>query len=141
MEPPRGNSIAQDRADAVFRRQLVAEGMRAEPLNEIEQALLDQQRRNRGVLLPELHKRVLDRAQAERQAEDDARAQYEIKVETPLEPGSIGSLAKRAMQSRQANRPHDPHLAVLRPAAPGPRPRAYDDEPTCTTAPWSRGRW
>lgn len=124
-------AFADVRADERWRRALEGETTRAEPLDDIEQALLDQQRRNPGVLLPELHQRLLDQAKADRQAEKEARADFELKVETPLDPSSLGSVAARARHSRAANRPHDPHLAVLRPSAPGPRPRAYDDEPQC----------
>ena len=134
-------AFADVRADERWRRALEGETTRAEPLDQIEEEWLAMQRRNPGVLIQPLRERMLDRAEAERQAADDARAQYEIKVETPLDPTSLGSVAARARHSRAANRPQDPHRAILRPSGPSPRPRAYDDDPECVSAPWSRGRW
>src|SRR5512135_2521427 len=46
--PPAGNSLAQDRADREWRRQLAATAIRAEPLTDEEHQALALQRRNPG---------------------------------------------------------------------------------------------
>lgn len=141
--PPPGTSgvLAQSRADETFRRQLANEGIRAMPLTDEERDLLARQRRNPGPLLPELQKLLLDRELERREREAAEYASHQpIKVEDPIDPSSQGSLARRAIASRNANRRYaaDPNMHVLRPGQPGPHP--LDDLPECIDAPWSRGR-
>jgi hypothetical protein len=145
-EPPRpgeSDSYGSLLADARFRSQLANEGIRAMPLTDEERDLLARQRRNPGVLLPELAQLQVDRAEEQQRRELAETSQYEmIKPENPLNPESIGSLARRARESRQANRhlATNPDAYILRPGhQSGPHP--WDDEPECITAPWSRGRW
>lgn len=139
--PPAGTiAFAQSHAGTRFRAQLADHDAISQPLTPGERDLLRLQRANPGVLLEPLRQRVLERAEAGRQAEEETRAQFRpVKVEDRLDPASLGSLARRAIQSRTRNKPADPHLHVLRPGQPGPHPP--DDSPECIQAPWSRGRW
>lgn len=139
--PPSGPSVlTESRAHDTFRRQLDAEGTRAMPLTDEEIGLLAAQRRNPGVLHPGLHKRLLDREydRMRQEAEEASRADA-IKVENPLDPSTLGSVRRRAIQSRRANRhyPRDPNEHVLRPP-PGSGPGPWDDEPQCISSPWGR---
>jgi hypothetical protein len=133
--------LAQSRADTEFRRQLEQYQEAAQPLTREKRALLSRQRRNPGVLLPELQQIMLDR-ERERQAREAAEhaARQPLRPEDPRDPGSIGSRARRGRYDRAMNKPHDPHRAILRPLDSHPGPQ-WDDEPECITAPWSRGRW
>jgi hypothetical protein len=99
------------------------------PLTEHERELVALQRRNRGVLLPELAQLQLDQAIEEQQREAAEYASRQpIRPESPLDPESIGSMARRARESRRLNRhlAADPHVSILR---PGPRsgPAPWDD--------------
>ena len=146
-EPPRPSetrSYGSSLADARFRSQLANEGIRAQPLTDEERDLLARQRRNQGVLLPELQQLLLDRELERREREAAERSQHQpIKVEDPLDPSTMGSLARRAIASRNANRRYaaDPNMHVLRPGMSGPSYDPLDDSPECVDAPWSRGRW
>lgn len=136
VEPPAGNSIAQDRADAVFRRQLAAEGVRAEPLSDRQRELIALQKRNIGVLLPELQQLLLDRERERQAAEAAERARHQpLAVEDPHQPSTLGSVSRRARYDRARNRPQDPHVAILRPM-PGQSGRGpWDDDNQCITVP------
>lgn len=142
-EPPRpGNSIAQDRTDREWRRQLAAEAIRAEPLTDEEHQALVLQHRNPGPLVPFFRKRHLAHAEAELRARSAAvRDPRAIKVEDPYDPATIGSVAARARQSRALNKPVEPYRSMLRPGPEsGPSPYDYEAEMTDAPAGWRRGR-
>lgn len=139
-EPPRpGESFYRASAgDERFKRQLARDGTRAQPLTDEERTLLARQCRNPGPLLPELQQRLLDHELERMRLEAAEYHQAAIKVEDRFDPSSWGSVAARAIQSRQRNKPIDPNLYALRPPAqPGHRPTG--DLPQCVNAPWSRG--
>lgn len=144
LEPPslgETGSYAAWRSGERFRTQLADHAVMSQPLTDDEQHLLKLQRANPGVLLEPIRQRQIEREfeRMRRGAVEYASHQL-LKVETPLDPSSHGSLARRAMQSRAINRPVDPQRFILRPGRrSGPHP--WDDEPECITAPWSRGRW
>jgi hypothetical protein len=147
LEPPLASTssgpgvLAQSRSDTEFRRQLEQSVEASQPLTRAERALLSRQRRNPGVLLPELKQLMLDRAIERQRCEADERShQPVIKPETPLDPSSLGSVARRARFDRAMNKPHDPHVSILRPLDRRPGPPDWDDN-QCVDAPWSRGRW
>jgi hypothetical protein len=109
-----------------FREQYARHAATSQPLTEEERDLLARQRRNPGVLLPELHQRLID-IEAERREREAAETSHArpLKVEDPFDPSSQGSLARRAIASRNANRHRvgDPSTYVLRPGhQPGPHP-------------------
>jgi hypothetical protein len=133
--------LSLSRADDRWRAALENHAATSQPLTDDERALLDRQRRNPGVLLPELQQLLIDRATEQQRREAAEYASHQpIKPETPLDPSSLGSLARRARESRRTNRPVDPYSAIVRPVhQSGPHP--WDDEPQCIDAPWSRGRW
>jgi hypothetical protein len=128
-----------DGADDRFREQLTAEGVRSQPLTDHERSLLEKQRRNPGVLLPELQQRLIDHERERQRREAESYQEHQpLKVETPLDPSSHGSLARRARYDRSRNRPQDPHAAILRPGPGRSGPHPWDDEPECIT--WPVGR-
>jgi hypothetical protein len=123
-EPPRPSETGSYGAwlsDERFRAQLSHHEEATRPLTQDEKVLLDRQRRNVGVLLPELRDKLLDRAAELRRREiAETHVDEPLKPENPFDPSSQGSLARRAMQSRAINRPVDPHAYILRPGQPGP---------------------
>jgi len=128
-----------DRAEERFREQYESERVRSQPLTDQERELLAHQRRNPGVLLPELQQMLLDRATEQQRREAAERSQHQpIKVEERLDPSSHGSLARRARYDRARNRPADPHVSVLRPGPGRSGPHPWDDEPQCFDAPVGR---
>lgn len=132
FEPPRPSFLTGSRADERFRRQL-ARGKPGHFPTAEERQLLQRQRRNGGVMLPQLQQRLLDH-EYERRRVEAADHQAAIKVEDPLDPSSRGSLAHRAIQSRNRNRPQAPGLHVLRP--PGRQSGApWDDLPSMADSP------
>ena len=132
VEPPRPSetrSYGSWRSDETFRRMLAAEAARSQPLTPQERELLTRQRRNPGVLLPELQQMMLDRELERMRREAAEYASHQpLKPENPLDPSSLGSLARRASESRRANRPADLHMAILRPGPSGPYPDDYANE-------------
>jgi hypothetical protein len=99
------------------------------------------QSRNVGVMHPAVQQRLLDRELARRRREAEEAASHNvIKVEVPSDPASHGSVARRAMQSRRANRPQDPYERILLPGRPGPSPRYPSSAPEAemTNSPWGR---
>ena len=110
--------------------------IRTRPLSEYERSLLDRQRRNPGPLLPELQSIMLDREMERRRmlAEEAANP---IKVEDPYDRATIGSVQRRAQQSRRANRhqPAHPDLHVLRPQSAQSGPHPWDDAPQVINGP------
>jgi hypothetical protein len=98
------------------------------------------QSRNPGVMHPAVQQRLLDRELARRRREaEEAASHGVIKVEVPSDPASHGSVAKRGLQSRRANRPVDPYERMLSPGRlPGPAryPGALEAEMIDT--PWGR---
>jgi hypothetical protein len=149
LEPPRSaetGSYAAWLADERFRAQLADHDVMSQPLTDDERELLRLQRANPGVLLEPLRQRQLDRAiEQQRREAEIYQERQPLKPENPLDPSSLGSLGRRAAQSRRLNRPVDPHLSILRPGhQSGPHP--WDDEPQCidwpvgrNTVPWRRG--
>ncbi len=92
-----------DPADERFREQFESERVRSQPLTDQERELLAHQRRNPGVLLPELQQMLLDRATEQQRREAAERSQHQpIKVEDRLDPSSHGSLARRAATTERA---------------------------------------
>lgn len=131
--------LAESRADATFRAQLASHQVASQPLTDEEHILLARQKRNPGPLLPELQQRLLDHEYERRRREEDEAYDRAIMVEDPLDPSSLGSMQRRASQSRRVNgKPVDPNMHALRPGQSGHRP--VDDIPECIDAPWSRGR-
>jgi hypothetical protein len=132
---PGTSSVRADtRADQRWRAAHADAEIRAKPLSDYEKALLQRQKRNPGPLLPELQSIMLDR-EMERRRALAAEAGNPIRVEDPLDPGSIGSVQRRAQQSRRANKHYqdDPNMHVLRPPGqPGPYP---GDEPQVINGP------
>lgn len=136
-DPPvsRTSALNESRADRAFRSALAAESTRAAPLTDEERQLLAAQRRNPGVLLPQLHQRLLDHELERRRALAE-EAVNPIKVEDPYDATTLGSRARRAQQSRRNNRPVNGNLYALRPPVQsGPYP---GDEPQCIQAPVGR---
>jgi len=128
-----------DRAEERFHEQLTAEGVRSQPLTDRERSLLEKQRRNPGVLLPELQQLLLDRERERQRREAESYRQHQpLKVETPLDPSSHGSVARRGRYDRARNRPQDSHVSVLRPGLGRSGPPPFDDEPQCFDAPVGR---
>jgi hypothetical protein len=77
---------------------------------------------------------LLDREYERRRAEA-ADHQVATKVEDPLDPSSLGSLAHRAIQSRNRNKPQAPDLHVLRPPGRQSGPHPWDDLPSMADSP------
>jgi hypothetical protein len=117
-------------ADNRWRQQYARHEEASEPLTDHERQLLDRQRRNPGVLLPELARLQLDRA-IEQQRREQADARLPIMVEDPYHPESLGSLQRRARYDRKLNKPQDPHLAVMRPGPGRSGPPGWNDLPEC----------
>ena len=145
IEPPRpGNSIAQDRADREWRRQLDAEGIRAEPLTDEEHQALAHQRRNPGPMVPFFRQRFVARADAELRAREAAvRDPRAIRPEDTHNRATIGSVAARGRQSRALNKPVEPYREMLRPRPEsGPHdPKSQEAEMSDAPAGWRRGRY
>lgn len=127
----------EDRADERFRRQLADhQGVSAHVLTPAERAW---QSRNPGVLPASAQQRIID-ADLERRrleaAERERSQDRAISVETPLDPSTIGSVARQGRASRAVNRPTDPY--AHRPGQSGPSryPTAPDAE--MIDAPWGR---
>ena len=143
FEPPRPGALAADRAGERFRRQLSLHVEAEKPLTAEERAIREHMRRNPGVLHPVLAARwaEAEAERREREAAESASHEPPLKPENPFDPSSQGSLACRAIASRNTNRRYaaGPNMHVLRPGLSGPHP--LDDSPECTDAPWSRGRW
>ncbi len=139
FEPPA--SLGESRwsqADDRFHSQLTLHEKAA--LTREEEAAVAWQKRNPGPLHPLLQQRLLD-ADAERRRREDEEASHHrpLKVETPLDPSSHGSLARRAMQSRAINKPVDPYAHILRPGhQPGPPRYPGAPEAEMTDSPWGR---
>lgn len=125
--------MPEDRADERWRQQYSRHEEASAPLSPEDHELLARQRRNPGVLLPELRAKQLDQAAEQQRREPAERASHSrpIKPETPLDPSSLGSVARRARESRRINKPQDPHLGVLRPVPSRSRPPGWDDLPEC----------
>lgn len=145
IEPPLAGTAweAEDRADERWHQQYSQHEEASQPLSPEDQELLARQKRNPGVLLPEIRAKQLDRAIELRRIEEAERASHSrpIKPETPLDPESIGSVQRRARESRRLNKPADPHLRILRPGPSRSGPPGWYDDNECIDAPWSRGRW
>ena len=125
--------------DERFYRQLAQEATRATPLTPEEERLLQLQKRNRGVELPEFTRMRLDRAyELQRLEAEDYRRANPIRAEDAYDASTRGNVGRRASQERsRRNKPHDASVQLLRPPGQsGPMP--WSDEPTCTTAPWAR---
>lgn len=125
--------LSEDRADERWHEEYRRHEEASAPLSLEDQELLARQRRNPGVLLPQLRAKQLDRAreqQRREQAESVSRSRP-IKPETPLDPSSLGSVARRARESRRMNRPADPHASILRPGPSRSGPPGWDDLPEC----------
>lgn len=145
VEPsrPETGPFADSRADERFRAQLSRQTVASQPLTEEEVSLLALQRRNPGVLIPQLRDKLLER-ELERMRQEAAETSQDqpVKVQDPIHNPDPTVVARRAIQSRNANRrcAADPNIAfALRPGqSSGPHP--WDDEPQCVDAPWSRGR-
>jgi hypothetical protein len=108
---------------------------------EITRAERDWMRRNPGPLHPAVAQRLNDRELARRRREaEEAASHHVIKVEVPSDPASHGSVAKRGMQSRRANRPVDPYDRMHSPGRlPGPaRYPGVAPEAEMMDAPWGR---
>jgi hypothetical protein len=89
---------------------------------EITRAERDHMRRNVGVMHPAVSQRLTERELHLRACEAESYRQHNpIKPETPLDPSSLGSVARRGIESRRANRPVDPYERMLSPGRqPGP---------------------
>jgi hypothetical protein len=140
-EPPRPETapFADSRADERFRAQLSHQTVTSQPLTEEEVSLLALQRRNPGVLLPQLQQRLID-IETERRRREIAETYYDqppLKVQDRLHDPDPTVVARRAIQSRRINKPVDPNAYILRSRQPGPH---LDDLPECVDAPWSRSR-
>lgn len=137
FEPPRPGAFAADRAEERFRAQLSRQTVASHPLTAEERELLAVQGRNPGVLIPALRDKYLERELERIRRESAETSQFQpLRVENQFDPSTYGSVARRAIQSRQRNRPHDPNLYALRPPSQsGPRP--IGDIPECIDAPWS----
>jgi predicted nucleic acid-binding Zn ribbon protein len=141
-----GSALDDDRAIERFYRQLEQHREASQPLSQEELAALDHMRRNPGVLHPLLAARLVEAETERRQRELAESASHEppIKVEDPFDPTSQGSLARRAIESRNANRRYaaDPNMYALRPGLSGlpSGPSRYpgDLEAEMTDAPWGR---
>lgn len=135
IEPPSAGTAGapEDRADERWHQQLSRHEEAAAPLSPEDHELLARQRRNPGVLLPELRDKQLDQAAEQQRREQAERASHSrpIKPETPLDPFSLGSVARRARESRRINKPADPHLRILRPGPSRSGPPGWDDLPEC----------
>ena len=109
-EPPRpGNSIAQDRADREWRRQLAAEGIRAEPLTDEEHQALAHQRRNPGPMVPFFRQRFLAQADAELRAREAAvRDPRALRPESPHDPATIGCCGSHGTRQPRAQQARGP---------------------------------
>lgn len=146
VEPPSATSNvrAETRSDHAFRVAAEAEAARSQPVTAVERELKIRQSRNSGVALPELQEEALRRAR-EQQAYEEAQRQAEIaakqpyRPEDPRDPSSLGSLARRAQQSRRGGTTRNP-AEYGRQARPGPQvdPAAYEAE--MSSAPWRTGR-
>jgi len=141
--PSETGPFAADRATKRFRAQLSRQTVASHPLTAEERQLLALQRRNPGVLLPELRDKLLERElEHMRQEAAETSQDQPLKVQDRLLNPDPTVVARRAIQSRNANRRYaaDPNIAfALRPGqSSGPHP--WDDEPQCIDAPWSRSR-
>lgn len=144
-EPPLpGTSgvLSESRADERFRAAVASHQEASQPLDDYERELLARQRRNRGVLLPELQQRLLNREYERRRAEAAEAARADpIRVQDQLDPSTYTSLARRAILSRNRNsKPQAPDAYILR-GQPGPVRYPAAMEAEMIDAPWSRGRW
>ncbi len=144
VDPPRPGEtgpFAADRATRRFRAQLSRNAVASQPLTADERQLLALQRRNVGVMLPDLRDKLLER-EFERMRQEAAETSQDqpLKVQDPIHNPDPTVVARRAIQSRLINKPVDPYARILRPGQPGPHP--FDDAPECFDAPWSRNaRW
>lgn len=140
FEPPASPGeglLSRSQADARFHSQAALQDEGAITLTRAERAW---QSRNPGVMHPAVQQRLLDRELARRRREaEEAASHGVIKVEIPSDPASHGSVAKRGMQSRRANRPVDPYERLLSPGRlPGPTRYPGAMEADMTDAPWAR---
>ena len=134
--PPAGNSVAQDRSDREWRRQIAAEEIRAEPASEEEIRAVALQRRNQGPLVPFFQRRVDERNRAELEAREAAvRDRRAICVGIPARSWEPGLVAAAGRASRALNRPQEPYRELHRPVP-------WADEAEMSDAPegWRRGR-
>lgn len=121
MVPPAGTSgvLTQSRADERFRRQLAGEGVTSQPLTEDERDLLALQRRNPGVLLPQLQQHLIDIGAERRRLElAETYDDWPLKVQDRFTNPDPTVVARRAIQSRRINTPVDPYEYILRPGQP-----------------------
>ena len=135
LDPPLSGTTweAEDRADERWHEEYRRHEEATAPLSPEDQELLARQRRNPGVLLPELRAKQLARAAELRRVEQSERAARSrpIKPESALDPESLGSVARRGRFDRQMNKPADPHLRILRPGPGRSGPPSWNDEPEC----------
>jgi hypothetical protein len=138
--PPETGSYGGSLADARFRAQYEQHAEAEKPLTPIEKSWLAQQKRNPGVLIEPLRQIQIDRARTEqRQQAEEAASHQPLRPESPLDPGSLGSVGRKARYDRAMNKPADQARSILRPLDRHPGPP--DDDNQCVDAPWSRGRW
>ena len=138
IEPPPGNSLAQDRADREWRRQLAAEEVRAEPATEEELQALALQKRNPGPLVPFFRQRRAEQDAAELAAREAAvRDSRALRPESPYDRTTIGSVRARGRASRALNKPQEPYREMHRAV-----PWAEEAEAEMSDVPegWRRGR-
>ena len=97
----RTSALTESRADATFRAQLASHQIASEPLTDEERILLARQRRNRGVMLPQVRDKLLEH-ELERmrlEAAEVARAQCRLEVrDRPL--AFFGWFSSRGRPSR-----------------------------------------
>jgi len=140
-EPPRPSETRSHgswRSDETFRRMLAAQAVRSQPPTAEERAAQDWERRNPGIRHPLFVARWAE-ADAERRSREQAEygARQPLKVEDRLDPASLGSLARRARESRRINRAADQYTRMRPDGQPGP-PSWSDNE--CVDAPEGRKR-
>jgi hypothetical protein len=135
LEPPsaRTDPLSEYRADRHWQRLHAAHEQAAQPLSPEQRVLLQRQKRNPGVLLPELAAMQLARAIEAQRREQAETYDQAFAVQDPVHNPDPTVLARRGRLSRRGNRhlAADPHLGIMRPSPGRSGPHDWYDDNEC----------